>query len=70
MNGSLIGIVRNDNDDTDLAYNLIRATNWKQNTTYLYDPMHPYDNDSGKEVACYGMLCSLCIVDDYDVMCF
>ena len=53
-NGSLIGILRNDNDNTALCYNLVKATHWKQNTSYSHHPMHPYDNNSGKEVAQYG----------------
>eukprot|EP01084_Bolivina_argentea_P233743 393606_1 len=53
-NGSLIGILRNDNANNAKTYNLITAMNWKKNTSYKTHPMKPYDNASGKEIAYYG----------------
>ena len=50
-NGSLIGILRNDNDLTALAYNFITATNWKDNTTYKTHELLPL---SGNTVAQFG----------------
>ena len=50
-NGSLIGIIRNDNSNTSKAYNFIRASNWKDNATYSYNEMLPY---SGNIIRQYG----------------
>lgn len=53
-NGSLVGLLRNDNSAVSKTYNLITATHWKSNTTYQRHEMLPYDNASGKEIAYYG----------------
>ena len=53
-NGSLIGILRNDDADTSKTYNLITATNWKTNTSYETHKMLPYDNANSNQVAYYG----------------
>ena len=49
-NGSLVGILRNDNPDTGKTYNLITAVNWKDNSSYKTHSMKPYDNYNDKNV--------------------